>query len=400
MASVETMPIPKISEREQFLANRRRFIGGSDAASMFNAGPYACHRALVWDKQGKQGIPPTPEEQRLFDRGNHLEPVVADLFVQDTGLRVRRQQSRMRCPSCGLRVTYTYDIKKTPDCLNCGAPVCAGVNMDRQILGASLEDLDRVFGQQFPWFIERLREFGGNHGPGYLEIKTANEFSFKSNDENGLPEQYIFQTQEGIGVADYKWGIWAELAPTWFERRYFPFIRNEELITEIMLRCAETWQMVLGNAPLPPRLPDEANEACAGCKFRKDCREEAYIVQVQRKIAAAKHIETDETPELVELVSDLVQIQSARKSHEEAEDTAKKLLKARLGDRQKVAVPATGKRVDFADQQGGEKWDTKALDAILPDLPAEVRDKVADCKMRTPGNRPLVLRELKSSEVA
>lgn len=71
--------------RDQWLTTRRNGIGGSDAAAVLGLDPYRSAWAVYLDKVGE--LPDQPENKAMR-MGHKLEPVVADLFTEDTGITV------------------------------------------------------------------------------------------------------------------------------------------------------------------------------------------------------------------------------------------------------------------------------------------------------------------------
>ena len=55
--------ITKITEQE-WLAYRRKGIGGSDCAIVFGASPWRTTRELYWDKKGIKDLAPTKDAGR------------------------------------------------------------------------------------------------------------------------------------------------------------------------------------------------------------------------------------------------------------------------------------------------------------------------------------------------
>ena len=95
--------VQPLTEKEIFERRRRLFIGGSDSASMFSQG-WGCHRALIYKKRGAEpDFKRTEREERILERGTRLEDTVAHLFAEETGLAIRRNASRIACPSCGAK---------------------------------------------------------------------------------------------------------------------------------------------------------------------------------------------------------------------------------------------------------------------------------------------------------
>lgn len=96
--------LPAGAPRGEWLAERRKGIGGSDIATLLGINPYQSEYELWLDKTGR----PIDERQTgAMQRGVWLEPRLAEIFTERTGLRVRR---------CGL-VKHRSDgrLRATPD---------------------------------------------------------------------------------------------------------------------------------------------------------------------------------------------------------------------------------------------------------------------------------------------
>ena len=78
----------KISH-DEWLELRRRFIGGSDAATVVGLNPYSSRVALYLDKKGMSAPKEESEAMRL---GTDLEDYVAKRFSEKTGKKIRRDR--------------------------------------------------------------------------------------------------------------------------------------------------------------------------------------------------------------------------------------------------------------------------------------------------------------------
>lgn len=76
--------------REQWLAERRKAIGGSDAAAIVGLSAYASPFTVWLDKLGKTEPKPDTEAMRI---GRDLEEYVASRFTEATGKKVRRRNA-------------------------------------------------------------------------------------------------------------------------------------------------------------------------------------------------------------------------------------------------------------------------------------------------------------------
>jgi predicted phage-related endonuclease len=96
---VITQIAPPIPTREDWLEQRRRYVGGSDSASLFpEDSKYGCSTRLFFDKSGqKPDYPRTQREEDILKRGNVWESIVANYFSETTG------SERCGAGRCGFR---------------------------------------------------------------------------------------------------------------------------------------------------------------------------------------------------------------------------------------------------------------------------------------------------------
>lgn len=91
---IEKIPTANMS-REAWLAERRKSIGGSDAAAILGLNDYVSAFSLWCEKTGKS-IPPDVSGKEAVRLGNDLEQYVADRWCEATGKKVRRCNYLMR----------------------------------------------------------------------------------------------------------------------------------------------------------------------------------------------------------------------------------------------------------------------------------------------------------------
>lgn len=78
---------------EDWLAERRRGIGGSDAAAIIGLNPWRTPYSVWADKTGQ--LPPK-EDNEAMRQGRDLEQYVAERFMAETGKKVRRKNQIIR----------------------------------------------------------------------------------------------------------------------------------------------------------------------------------------------------------------------------------------------------------------------------------------------------------------
>lgn len=82
----------KDMSREEWLAERRKSIGGSDAACILGLNPYNSAYSLWCEKTGKV-VPEDVSDRESVRLGNDLEQYVAERWMEETGKKVRRENS-------------------------------------------------------------------------------------------------------------------------------------------------------------------------------------------------------------------------------------------------------------------------------------------------------------------
>lgn len=83
---------------DEWLAYRRKGIGGSDVASALGLSPYRTKRELYYDKIGVEPVVQDEDKSIMFQIGHLLEDVVAQIFAKKTGLSVFRDQTMYQHP--------------------------------------------------------------------------------------------------------------------------------------------------------------------------------------------------------------------------------------------------------------------------------------------------------------
>ena len=85
--------------REDWLACRRKGIGGSDAAAIMGMSPFCTKRDLYYDKRGIQAVMDEEEDNWVAKEvGHRLEDLVAEIFSRKTGLKVYPVRKMFRHP--------------------------------------------------------------------------------------------------------------------------------------------------------------------------------------------------------------------------------------------------------------------------------------------------------------
>lgn len=83
---------------DEWLAWRKKGIGGSDVASALGVSPYRTARELYYDKIGVEPVVAGADKSITFQIGHLLEDVVAQIFAKKTGFSVFQDQTMYQHP--------------------------------------------------------------------------------------------------------------------------------------------------------------------------------------------------------------------------------------------------------------------------------------------------------------
>ena len=78
--------------------DRTKYIGGSDIAGILGISPWRTPLDIYLDKIQPRVEPVDPKKQKIFTRGQRMEPYVIDLLAEETGLEIMRRGERYRDP--------------------------------------------------------------------------------------------------------------------------------------------------------------------------------------------------------------------------------------------------------------------------------------------------------------
>jgi len=256
-------------------SKRMTGIGGSDAAVVCGLSPFKSPYQLYLEKRGEAIV--DEEETLAMELGNLLEEPVAQLYAKRTGRQIRRHPTRVSA--------------EHPHML---------VNVDRMIVNDS-------------------------RGPGYLEIKTTNDWSGRDICQvEDIPDHFYLQGQHGLAVTDWEWMSFAIL----IGGRKFVWMdveRNDEVITELIAQEAEFWERVqTGN---PPPLDGSARTA--------DLIKRLYPSDTGKII-------TIDAPELIRAAADLDGIKARIKADETEKTRLENMLKSAIGDASEAVLDGFG----------------------------------------------------------
>ena len=185
-----TLVSTKGMPQQEWLAHRRKAIGGSDAAAIIGLNDYSSPMMVWLDKMGKL---PEKEENEAMRLGHDLEEYVAHRFTEATGKRVRKRNA----------IIYN---DKYP---------FAHANVDREVIGENA----------------------------ILECKTTSAMALKKFKNGNYPQNYYVQVMHYMAVTGAKKAYIAVLVLQkdfyWFEVE-----RDEDEIRALMNAEETFWNFV------------------------------------------------------------------------------------------------------------------------------------------------------------
>lgn len=174
---------------QEWLADRRKGIGGSDVATILGLNKWKSPYQLWLEKTDQITLDDNAGEAAYW--GTALEPLVANRFSEVTGKKVRRRNQVFE------HTDYPF----------------LRANIDRDIVGE----------------------------PAVLECKTANQFLAKEWEKDEIPMQYICQVQHYMNVLNREYAYFAVLIGG--QRFIWKRIdRDQDLINAITERLVEFWE--------------------------------------------------------------------------------------------------------------------------------------------------------------
>ena len=179
--------------RDEWLAIRSKGIGSSDAAAAIGLSSYKCSLSLWLEKTGRHQ-PEDLSNKEAVVWGTVLEPVLAKMYAERTGRKVRRVNAVLQHPD------YPFML----------------ANLDREVVT--------------------------ENGTGVLEIKTAGFYSMQLW-EDGVPVAYQCQVLHQLAVTGHAWADVAVLLGGQ-EFRIYRIERDDDKIADLIQREAQFWSWV------------------------------------------------------------------------------------------------------------------------------------------------------------
>lgn len=309
---------PQVDPKEEWLAERKTFIGGSEIYKLLNERQYGqgCVRALAYDKMNVAPDYPDQEDnehlQKLFRRGNIMEPIVAQLYEEETGRKLRRPPMEKGMPKARRHPEYPW----------------AGVHIDRLVLAGH----------------------GGVTETGTAEIKSRGEGPYFQLLRSGLFNGDNLQIQHGMFVNGHSWGPFITigmLADGTLPIKHFDVKRDEPTIDIIKREGDRFANTVWGRMELPDRPFAGDDDRCKVCAWRMECRGEELDKAAAAALKAEKAGKTPlvqiENAALSQALADRSMLKAEIKAREETVDVIEQTIEQELGDVEAALVAGYGK---------------------------------------------------------
>lgn len=197
--------------REQWLSIRQQGIGSSDAAVAVGLSPYKSPLTLWLEKTQRKAAEDLSDKPAVI-WGTVLEPVLARVYAERTGCKVRRVNAVLQHPEQRFMLA----------------------NLDREVVGLP-------------------------EGPGVLEIKTAG-YHAAPQWEEGIPIAYQCQVLHQLAVTGHAWADVAVLIGGQ-DFRIYRVQRDDDKIVDLIQRERQFWQYVTSDVQPEPDGSDDASQA-------------------------------------------------------------------------------------------------------------------------------------------
>lgn len=182
--------------------DRAKYLGGSDVAGILGISPWRTPLDVYLDKVQPRKDPPSPAKQKIFSRGQRMEPYVIDLLSEETGLVIAKRGERYLDPEFSF--------------------IAAEIDAEA--------------------------ESGEN-----IEIKTCSPFKAREWGEqqtDAIPVHYTAQAMHGLMVTGKKVCVFGVLIGA-DDFRVYRVERDDETIGAIREKEVQFWGMVTSLTPPP-----------------------------------------------------------------------------------------------------------------------------------------------------
>jgi putative phage-type endonuclease len=201
-----------LQAREEFVTERRSYLGASDIGAILGVDQY---RTPLDVYNEKMGLVLPFEGNRHTERGNRLESMAADLYVELTGRKLRRKNQAL------VHADYSYLVG----------------HVDRVAVGD-----------------KRI-----------VEIKCPSVASYRKVQREGFPDSWIAQLQWYLYLSGYPLGEWVLFCADQFDLLNFEVTADPELHQAMLTKAVEFWEEHIV-ARIPPSAVDADKP---GIEFQK-----------------------------------------------------------------------------------------------------------------------------------
>ncbi|MBD0440592.1 recombinase [Acinetobacter baumannii] len=297
-------------DREKFLENRKKGIGGSDVAAILGFSPYKSPYQLWLDKTGRSE---QSEQNESAHFGNLLEDVVAKEFSRRSGMKVQRVKQQLF-------------LKDYPWALG---------NIDRAVINPEISGNVRF-------------KDGALTTDQLLECKTASEYMsklFGEQDTDQIPDYYLTQCLWYLMITGCQ-VIHLAVLIGGNKFRMYRIERDEDLIKSIFNQVKAFWfNHVLADVPPEPTCFDD-------------------VLHRWSKHVIGKQVEA--TRDHLKLAEELIKVQQAKKDAEAREEAIKLEIATSMQDAEMMI--SQGKAICTYKAQSSTRIDTKVLKEKEPEL--------------------------------
>lgn len=248
---------------EEQRAERQHYIGGTDAAAVLGVSRYKTPLGLWAEKTGAVASKDRNGELPV-KIGNKLEDVVAELFTEETGLKVRRVRDVQRHPK--------YDFIRA--------------QIDRRVVGD-----DAI-----------------------LECKTASAFKVGEWDGEDVPTEYIIQVLHQLMVTGASYGYLACLIGGNVKFVVKKIERDEQMIAELLEKELAFWEKFVKPKVMPSVAAADDSTLLA---LYPNAREQEDPITLDEEsdamIARIKEIGSEKSGEIGKLIEEKKELENAIK---------------------------------------------------------------------------------------
>ncbi|WP_438422117.1 YqaJ viral recombinase family protein [Bacillus siamensis] len=273
--------------RDEWLLERRKGIGGSDASVVLGLNKWRTAFELWLDKTGQVPVSDSASEAAYF--GSILEDIVAKEFEVRSGKKVRRKKSMLKHPE------YDFIL----------------ANVDRMIVGEK----------------------------SILECKTTSEYNLKEWENDEIPADYIVQVQHYLGVLgpEYKKAYFAVLIGgnkfVWKEIE-----RDDELIEMIFTAEVEFWNTAVLGGVAP---------ALDGSSAAEEYLKKRYAETESNKVIDLTSVNRERIKQYLQLKESIAELQlQAKELENQIKHEMKEAEYGFIGNYQTSWKPVTTNRID------------------------------------------------------